>query len=109
MRGVPSDSSLDFPNPGADSDPTFVRFPVVAPDNATRERAVHRFRRAGIGASAFYPSAICDIPGIKAHMAELASHCKQAEMLSERLFTLPVHPFVASQDLEQMVEILSSL
>jgi perosamine synthetase len=109
MQGVGTDSSLGFLSPHSGSNPTFVRLPVVAPDNMTREQAVHQLRRAGIGASPFYPSAICEIPGIKSHMADGDFHCKHAEALSERLFTLPVHPFVSSRDLKQMIEILSSL
>lgn len=109
MQGVGSNSSLDFPHQSWDSNPTFVRLPVISPDKMSREGAIHRLRRVGIGASAFYPSAICDIPGIQAHMADRDLHCKQAEILSQRLFTLPVHPFVAPRDLEQMIVTLRSL
>jgi perosamine synthetase len=97
---------FDFPRPAANTSPTFVRLPVVARDELTRERAVGRLRSAGIGASAFYPSAICDIAGIEPHMSARDFHCKHAELLSQRLFTLPVNPFVRPQDVERMVDIL---
>jgi perosamine synthetase len=101
-------SALAFPEPSTHSRPTFIRLPVLAPDKLSRDRVVSRLRAAGIGASAFYPSAICDIPGIQAHMAAPECHCGNAEMLSQRLFTLPVHPFVTGQDVDRMVRILGA-
>jgi perosamine synthetase len=98
-----------FPSPGANSQPTFVRLPVLACDYATRNRAVARLRDAGIGATSFYPSAICDIPSIENYICERDFHCPQAEELSRRLFTLPVHPFVRPTDIERIVEILAAL
>jgi perosamine synthetase len=101
--------NLAFPSPGVDSQPTFVRLPVLARDQARRNRAVSLLRDAGIGASSFYPSAICDIPGIENYTSRRNFHCPQAEELSRRLFTLPVHPFVQPQDIDRMVKILAAL
>jgi len=100
---------FDFPRPAPSTHPTFVRLPVVARDKVTRERAVSRLRNAGIGASSFYPNAICDIEGIEPHMSVRDFHQKHAELLSQRLLTLPVNPFVRPQDLERMVDILTAL
>ena len=97
---------FDFPAPAPNAYPTFVRLPTIARDNLTRERCLNRLRGAGIGASSFYPSAICDIRGIETHMSVRDFHRKRAELLSQRLLTLPVHPFVRPQDLELMVNIL---
>ncbi len=98
-----------FPKPAANTHPTFVRLPVIARDHATRERAISRLSGAGIGASAFYPSAICDIQGIEKHMSARHFHRERAELLSERLFTLPVHPYVRPRDRERMIQILTGL
>jgi perosamine synthetase len=101
--------NFDFPRPAPNTHPTFVRLPVIARDELTRQRAMNRLRDAGIGASSFYPSAICDIAGIEPHMSARDFHRKHAELLSQRLFTLPVNPFVRPQDLERMVDILTDL
>ncbi len=102
-------SNFDCPGPGASSQPTFVRLPVVARDQVTRDRAIALLRDDGIGATAFYPNAICDIPGIEAHMSGQHFHRARAEELSQRLLTLPVHPFVRPRDIDRMVEILTTL
>lgn len=98
-----------FPKPATNSHPTFVRLPVIARNPAIRQRAVSRLLGAGIGASTFYPSAICDIQGIEKHMSAREFHRERAEHLSERLFTLPVHPYVRPQDRERMIHILAAL
>jgi dTDP-4-amino-4,6-dideoxygalactose transaminase len=85
-----------------------VRLPVVARDQAGRDRAIGELRNAGIGATAFYPSAICDIPEIAAHMSDCNFHRAQAEDLSRRLLTLPMHPFVNAQDLDRMIKVLDT-
>ena len=95
--------------PGIGKEATFVRQPILAADRTTRDRAVAGLRAAGIGASAFYPTAICDIPGIEKHLSGPNLHCAQAEQLSEQLFTVPVHPFVRSKDIARMVDVLTGL
>lgn len=101
--------TLSFPQPARNCRPTMVRLPVIARDESTRTRALTRLRQAGVGASAFYPNAICDIPGIESCLASRNCHRKQAERLSRTLFTLPVHPLVQQRDIERIVDILGAL
>jgi dTDP-4-amino-4,6-dideoxygalactose transaminase len=108
-QALEGEEHFSFPKPALNSDATFVRLPVVARDRATRDRAVSQLRGAGIGASSFYPSAICDIAGIETHMSTSNFHRPEAELLSQTLLTLPVHPLICAHDLERMVGILSSL
>ncbi|MBZ5516294.1 MAG: DegT/DnrJ/EryC1/StrS family aminotransferase [Acidobacteriia bacterium] len=86
--------------------PNYIRFPLIARDEATRDRAVRELRAAGIGAGPFYPSAVCDIEGIAPHMALGNFHCAKAEDLSRRLFTIPTHPYVQARDLHTVAEVL---
>lgn len=97
------------PRPALDCRPTFIRFPVIARDEATRHRVLIRLQQAGIGASSYYPSAICDIPGIDSHMAPGDFHRPQAEALARRLLTLPTHPLVQERDLECIKSVLTRL
>ncbi len=93
-------------NPAMDCQPNYPRFPVVAKDRTVRDRAVHELRAVGIGASAFYPSAICDIRGIERHMVGRDFHRARAEAVSQRLFTLPTHSLVRRSDLDQIAKVL---
>lgn len=95
------------PTPGTQA--ALVRLPVLAPNERTRTLAVDRLHHANIGASRFYPSAICDIPGIGPFISARSHHCRNAEFLSRTLFTLPVHPLVEQQDISRMIAVLHNL
>ncbi len=91
----------------ASGSPSYIRFPLIARNEGIRDWAVRELRGAGIGASAYYPGAVCDIPGIAPHLASTARHCPGAEELARTLLTLPVHPLVQDRDLEVMIAILN--
>jgi perosamine synthetase len=101
----------DFSIPGAPRgcQPTYLRFPLLAKNQATRDRAVYELWRAGIGATPFYPSAICDIEGISQYMAVPDFHRPGAEEISRRLLTLPTHALVQAKDVQRMASILGCL
>ena len=109
MKALKDNPQFSFPKPAPDAHATYVRMPVIARDKTTRDQAVRRLRDAGIGASSSYPNAICDIEGIASHMAIADYHRPHAEVLSDTLFTLPVNPYVNSQDIERMIGILNTL
>lgn len=89
--------------------PSFIRFPLIARDEETRNKALARLREVGLGATAFYPSAICDIEGIGRHVAVKDFHQPRAESLARRLLTLPTHSQVTRNDLGRIAQILWSL
>jgi perosamine synthetase len=108
-NGLADNPNFTLPRPAPDCQPNYIRFPLIARDKATRDQAVIRLRAAGIGASSFYPSAICDIPDIEPHMMQGDFHRPKAEALSQKLLTLPTHPYVRQQDLNRMIDILNRL
>jgi dTDP-4-amino-4,6-dideoxygalactose transaminase len=99
-------TNFHAPEQPAESMPTYLRFPLLAKNHVLRDQAVLELWRAGIGATPFYPSAICDIPGIDRHMAIPDFHRPRAEEISRRLLTLPTHSFVETRDIDRMIDIL---
>ena len=95
------------PVPSVRCRPGFVRFPLLAREQAQRDQAVRDLWRAGIGATPFYPSAICDIAGIDAHMAVADFHRPGAEEISRRLLTLPTHSFVHASHIQRIASTLA--
>lgn len=106
LSALPEGSGFRSPEPAAGASPTYLRLPLLAADNALRDRALTRLRAAGIGASSYYPGAVCNIPGIDAVLATPGVHCPRAEGVARRILTLPTHPLVEPQDPQRMVEIL---
>jgi perosamine synthetase len=85
--------------------PDLVRFPIIISDDALRRRVLEESERRGLGIMPGYPDSI---DGIK----ELASHFKgghfpKAKEISGRIITLPIHPFVTSDDLVRIVSLIS--
>ncbi|MGB2633581.1 MAG: aminotransferase class V-fold PLP-dependent enzyme [Candidatus Acidiferrum sp.] len=103
VRQIPRFST---PVPSVSCLPGFVRFPLMAHEQNQRDQAVRDLWRVGIGATPFYPSAICDITGIDAHMAIADFHRPGAEEISRRLLTLPTHSFLQPSDIERIASTL---
>lgn len=94
---------FEIPRAAKDCNPCYTRLPLLAETPTVKAKALELFRSAGIGASPFYPSAICDIPQLAKHMPSRDYHRSRAEWVAERLLTLPTHAFLEPKDLRCMV------
>jgi perosamine synthetase len=108
-QAIDGNDSFTIPRPLPGCNPTYLRFPVVAKNRELRCLALKELRRAGIGASSFYPSAICDIPVVEKFMGGKKFHRPKAEDLASRLLTLPTHSQVRKDDAERMGHLLAHL
>ena len=106
--GIECAEGIEIPRSVAGTDPVYLRYPILARDEAHREQLVKCLRAAGIGASSSYPSAVSDIPGIRQYLAHDQQSCPQAASIATRIITLPTHPYVTTRDIEKMVEIVRS-
>jgi dTDP-4-amino-4,6-dideoxygalactose transaminase/peptidoglycan/xylan/chitin deacetylase (PgdA/CDA1 family) len=100
---------ITLPRVTANATPVYVRFPLLACNFTQRTVLLQRLRQAGIGASASYPAAIADIPGIIRHLAPDQERCSNARSIASRMLTLPTHPGVAARDIDRMVSIIRSV
>jgi perosamine synthetase len=90
-----------FPrNPGARS--VHPRLPVVFGNPADRDRVMRRLIAAGIGATASYPAALVDVPGVRARLAPVTGDTPAARRVAAGIMTLPTHPYVGEADMATM-------
>jgi dTDP-4-amino-4,6-dideoxygalactose transaminase len=68
----------------------YPRLAVLAPDAERRAVALRRLTACGLGASAFYPSALGDVAALRPHLAGPPRQ-PGAEALARRMLTLPTH------------------
>lgn len=108
-EGLGGNPLFAAPRRSDSSVPSSMRFHLIARDEPTRDRAVQALQAVGIGATPFYPSAVCDIEGIGRYMDVKDFHRPAAEDLARRLLTLPTHPYVQRSDVQIMVEVLYRL
>ena len=104
--GIEGVEGIEIPRPGEGTNPVYLRFPILARDEAHRSHLLRRLREAEIGASASYPTAIGDIPGIGSYLARRQEACPGARVIAGRILTLPTHPGVTPRDIEAMVSII---
>jgi dTDP-4-amino-4,6-dideoxygalactose transaminase len=104
--GLAGVDGISIPRPVAGAQPVYLRFPIVCRDAAHRASLLRRLREAGISASASYPTAVQEIPGIARHLAPNQADCPWARTIASRLLTLPTHPWVTGDDVERMVAIV---
>ena len=109
VAGLAGQRAFCMPKLSPDCQPAYVRFPLVAKSGALRDAAVRSLRAAGFGASAYYPSAICDIPDIGRYIASSDFHCVQAENLARTILTLPTHALVSRSNALSMIKILRNV
>lgn len=97
--------------PGADSDRPipYLRLPILMLDKMMRDNAISRLRQRGIGASSMYPSTIDQIPRIENHLVNYGTEFPGAKSLSERLMTLPTHPYMREKDIDTIAQVLTDL
>ena len=81
-----------------------LRYPLLLPDRAIRDRAWRELDAAGLGASFMYGAALPDLPGVHA-----AGAADAARHFADRLLTLPVHSGVSSSHVERMLSLLAGV
>jgi len=105
-RGIEGVEGVEIPHPVPGAEPIYLRFPILARDETQRSRLLRRLRHAGIAASASYPTAIGNIPGIDSYLAQDQQPCPGARSIAKRIITLPTHPYVTPLDVEKIVAII---
>ena len=106
LAGSSSVPGLQTISPLRESEPVYLRLPLLAVDGDARARAVAALVAAGIGASASYPASIADIPALRGLLATPVEASVGRDVAS-RIFTLPTHAYVSARDIERTVAILT--
>lgn len=86
----------------------FHQYTVVAPEGADRDGMVKRLNDQGIGTRVYYPLPVHAQPVFK-KMGYGDLDLPVTSNLTQRVFSLPVHPGLSQADLEQIVAGVNSL
>ena len=85
---------------------SYPRLAVLAPDAASRDRALAALARCG--ASSLYPAALDAVAALAPHRSDPRA-CPGAQALASRLLTLPLHGRLAGRSWETSVRVLAAL
>lgn len=86
----------------------YHQYTVLVPEGADRDKMVKQVNDKGIGARVYYPIPIHRQPVFQ-QMGYSNVHLPVTEELTQRVFSLPVHPFLTQEDLEYIVDIVNAL
>lgn len=98
----------------------FHQYTVLAPEGADRDAMVKRLNEQGVGARVYYPLPIHCQPVFRNTYADCATTCAHGHLkecpdlpqtvaLTERVFSLPVHPMLTAEEREYIVEKVNEL
>ena len=84
--------------------PALLRYPVLAEDGGVRDGIVARSEERGLGIMPVYPDTLDRVEGLAIVGGE--GGFPGGQVCAERLFTLPVHPWVRQGDREAILGLL---
>lgn len=88
--------------PRADTEPAYLRLPLLVADHGARQRVLDAVNREVGGATASYPTCIADIPELRGLLAD-GDHATGGRLVASRIVTLPTHPLVTADDAGRVV------
>jgi dTDP-4-amino-4,6-dideoxygalactose transaminase len=98
---LPNDERILVPSDPQRGHAIYVRFPILIPNPALRERVFLRLRELGLGVSISYPASVPRIPGIRPYLAS-DTVCPGGDRVARSILTLPTHSLVEDRDLARI-------
>jgi perosamine synthetase len=71
----------------------YARLPFLVSDASRRATVLEKLEAAGIGATASYPNALCDVPEVAAKLPESDRNMSGARRVAASIVTLPTHAY----------------
>jgi perosamine synthetase len=95
------------PLTNADAVPGLIRLPILVQDSDRRGEILELSDKMGLGISEVYPDSIDGIEALENQA--IRESFPQAKVLSRKILTLPVHPFVNEKDIGLITAMLRQL
>lgn len=96
---------IRLPSVAAKSDPSYTRFPVIFEDQEVRDNIYKKLSNAKLGVSKNFPYPLCDLKEFVARLLNEQDNFDVARKLSQTLLTIPTHPFVKIEDIDNIIRI----
>ncbi len=88
------------------SHPVYLRLPLLVTDPGARAPLLDALGRAGIGATASYPSSLADVPALAPDLHERPADVAGGRFVAERIVTIPTHPYVTADDVARTAAVV---
>ncbi len=104
LRNLPQ---VQFVSPPPSATSVYLRLPLLL-KGSQRNRAVDVLKKAGIGASGSFPTAVADIPGVGPDLFRGTPNSDAGRWVAEHIMTLPTHSFVTRATQDRAISVLKS-
>jgi perosamine synthetase len=101
-------TSVRAPVVAANATHVYHQFTVIVPEGADRDGMMKRLNERGVGVRVYYPLPVHRQP-VMQQLGYDKFDLPVTENLTQRVFSLPVHPFLSPDDLERIVDEVNSL
>jgi dTDP-4-amino-4,6-dideoxygalactose transaminase len=101
-------TALKMPEPKGDGKSVYLRFPILFQNKEMREKVFVQLNRKRLGASTSYPTPLNQIPGFRKYLSG-DDDFPGAQYVSDRILTLPTHPYVTDDDIKKIVSVINGL
>lgn len=102
LRGAPGVSTI---RPLDGSSPVYLRLPLLAENETSRNALLRRLNDRGIGATGSYPQSIAELAAVD--QAPGSRPVTAALDVARRILTLPTHPFVSGSDTARILAVFA--
>ena len=99
-------TGLGLPDVPKGREHVWHQYTVLLPEGADREQVQARMRQAGVEAGVYYPRLAWDYPIYRDHPQIVRDDTPVARSVTGRCLSLPVHPRLAAQEVEQVAAAL---
>jgi dTDP-4-amino-4,6-dideoxygalactose transaminase len=99
-------AGLDLPEVPKGREHVWHQYTVLLPEGADRELVLARMREGGVEAGVYYPRLAWDYPIYRDHPQVVPGDAPVARSAAARCVSLPVHPRLTAEELEQVAAAL---
>ena len=107
-KNLHGNGRLKIPEANPDGRCVYLRFPILFENRETWENAFLQLHRKRLGASHSYPTPLSQIAGFKKYMVG-DGNLSGAQFVSDRILTLPTHPYIREDDIQRITSPLESV
>ena len=107
-KNLSENGGLKIPKPNHNGRSVYLRFPILFKNKDIREKALKLVTQQRLGASTSYPTPLNQIGEFKKYLVNDGDF-RGAQFVSDRILTLPTHPYVKESDIEKIVSIVHSV
>lgn len=104
LNGI--DGIIQIPNFFDLTEFTGIRYPILLTDNSKVCKILQISRKSGLGITSSYPDTLNHLKQLNISTED---QCRNAQSIPDKLITLPTHPLVSNQDLENIVKTIRTV